>query len=162
MTDVDSLEELYDAYLDRLLAGVEVDPSAFLQREGCDDELLEKLGALHLAARIVPAESVSGVEPEANDLPCDRIGGYRLLHRLGRGGMGEVFLAEQETLGRKVALKILHESSFPTPNASLRFHCEARNLAKLRHPNVVTIFDFGVEDGLYYLVMEFIPGQDRI
>lgn len=161
MTDRDRLEELYDAYLDRLLAGVEVDPAAFLEREGCDDaELLEKLASLHIAARIVPATPAEQTQPAATDLPCQKIGDYRLLHRLGRGGMGEVFLAEQENLGRQVALKILQESSFPTPNTSLRFHREARSLAKLRHPNVVTVFDFGVEDGLHYLVMEFIPGQD--
>ena len=160
MTDSERREQLYDAYLDRLLAGVEIDPATFLQRENCkDSELLEKLQALHLVARLVPAESPPESTPEPG-LPCTQIGDYRLLRCLGRGGMGEVYLAEQESLDRKVAVKILRASAFQSATASLRFHREARSLARLRHPNVVTVFDFGVENGQHFLVMEYVPGQD--
>ena len=152
-------EELYDTYLERLLQGVEVDPVAYLEREGLDDpELLAKLQSLHLVSRLVPSEEAESSPSEG--LPCERIGSYRMLRPLGRGGMGEVYLAEQENLGRQVAVKILQASAFPTAAASLRFHREARSLAQLRHPSVVSVIDFGVEDGLHYLVMEYIPGED--
>lgn len=157
-------EQLYDAYLERLLAGVELDPASFLEREQFrDPELLKKLRALHLAARIVPQkeQATSGTEtPEPSDLPRAQIGDYRLLQNLGQGGMGQVFLAEQRALGRQVALKLMQATAFPTPQASLRFQREARSLARLRHPHVVTVFDYGVEEGLHYLVMEYVPGQD--
>ncbi len=158
MSDSEQLEQLYDVYLDHLLAGVDLNPDEFLASHACEDaELLEKLKALHSVAHFVPTASASN--SSHGNLPREKIKDYKLLRSLGRGGMGEVFLAEQESLGRQVALKILHASAFVSSESSLRFHREAKSLARLRHPHVVTVFDFGIDDGAHYLVMEFIPGQ---
>jgi hypothetical protein len=86
-----------------------------------------------------------------------RLPDYKLRHLLGRGGMGEVWLAEQPSLGRQVAIKVLSAAADADPAFAERFHREARALAQLDHPHVVRIFDFGCVDGLFFLVMEYLP-----
>jgi tRNA A-37 threonylcarbamoyl transferase component Bud32 len=88
-----------------------------------------------------------------------RIGGYELVGELGQGGMGTVFLAEQASLQRRVALKVLRPELVLSPHARERFRREALAVAKLRHPNIVTVFDTGEERGTTYLVMEYVPGR---
>jgi tetratricopeptide (TPR) repeat protein len=87
-----------------------------------------------------------------------RLGDYRILREVGRGGMGVVYDAEQESLGRRVALKVL-ASAATTPQQVRRFEREARSAAKLHHTNIVPVFGVGHEGGVYYYVMQFIPGQ---
>src|ERR1700742_4852265 len=82
---------------------------------------------------------------------------YRLLKRLGRGGMATVFLAEDERLGRRVAVKRLHADS-PADTAR-RFGREARIGASLNHPNLVTVFDTVTEDENVLIVMEYVDGE---
>ena len=77
---------------------------------------------------------------------------------IGQGGMGAVYKARQTNLDRVVALKILSPQLGDDPTFAERFTREARTLAKLSHPNIVTVFDFGVADSMHYLVMEFIDG----
>lgn len=86
---------------------------------------------------------------------------YRLIRRLGEGGMGVVFLAEQIALGnRPVALKVLRRQFLDCPEFLQRFHEEADSTARIRHHNVVTIYEWGqLEDGLPYIAMEYIDGQ---
>ena len=80
-------------------------------------------------------------------------GRYRLDERLGRGGMSEVWLAEDLELGRRVAIKLLD------PNAdTARFEREARAVASLAHPNVMQLYDYGESDGRPYIVLEYMPG----
>jgi tetratricopeptide (TPR) repeat protein/TolB-like protein len=86
------------------------------------------------------------------------LGHYRLLEQVGRGGMGVVFRAYDEQLARDVAVKILPPGTFPDESARKRFLREARLLAKLNHPNVAMAFDFGQQDGIDYLVTEYVPG----
>jgi eukaryotic-like serine/threonine-protein kinase len=86
------------------------------------------------------------------------LGHYRLLEQIGRGGMGVVFRAYDERLARDVAVKVLPPGTFPDENARKRFLREARLLAKLNHPNVAMAFDFGQQDGIDYLVTEYVPG----
>ncbi|MFO1076968.1 MAG: serine/threonine-protein kinase [Planctomycetota bacterium] len=81
---------------------------------------------------------------------------YEFLGVLGRGGMGVVHRARHRTLDRVVALKILQPSS--APGFEERFVREAKAMARLTHPNIVTVFDFGVSDGLFWLAMEFVDG----
>ena len=81
-----------------------------------------------------------------------------LLSLLGRGGMGIVYLARQPQLDRTVALKILAPECSDDPRFAERFQREAISLAKIDHPNIVTIFDTGVSDGHYYLLMEYVEG----
>ena len=84
---------------------------------------------------------------------------YRILEEVGRGGMGVVFRARDEQLERDVAVKILPPRMFPNQRARNRFHREARVLAKLNHPNIAMAFDYGEQDGIDYLVTEFVGGM---
>src|SRR3954449_12702181 len=80
-------------------------------------------------------------------------GRYRLVELLGRGGMSEVWSAQDQELGRRVAIKLL------APNAdTLRFEREARAFASLGHPNVTQLYDYGEENGRPYMVLEYLPG----
>lgn len=89
----------------------------------------------------------------------ERIGNYRLVSQLGAGGMGVVYRAEDERLGRTVALKLLPPHALEDELARQRFRNEARTLCRLSHPNVATLYDFGEENGVDYLVMELISGE---
>ncbi|MGZ4961705.1 MAG: protein kinase domain-containing protein, partial [Limisphaerales bacterium] len=82
----------------------------------------------------------------------------QVIEMVGQGGMGFVFKARQPKLERFVALKILPQTLALDPAFAERFQREARVLAKLNHPNIVTIFDFGQAGGFFYLLMEFVDG----
>jgi hypothetical protein len=88
------------------------------------------------------------------------LGEFRIERRLGGGGMGEVFLATQLTLDRKVALKVLPESITRDPERLADFRQEMRNLAKLDHPNVATAFTAGEHQGTHFLAMAYVDGED--
>src|SRR5262249_16777617 len=77
---------------------------------------------------------------------------------LGRGGMGDVYLAEDSRLARKVALKILPAAVSKHPDRLLRFEREARAVSALNHPNIITIFEVGEADGVRFLAMEYVEG----
>jgi serine/threonine-protein kinase len=90
-----------------------------------------------------------------------RVGRYRLQAPIGKGGMGEVWLAWDLTLRRNVALKLLRLEAAQSPDFVKRFEREARAASQLRGPHVVQIYDFGAsDDGLYYLAMEYLTGMD--
>ncbi len=161
MSQNPSHDELYDAFLDALLEGETPSPDAFLTQAGVEDsELQKKLEGLLEASRILPAAAQISNEDTVDGLPYQRLGEFRLITRLGSGGMGTVYLAEQESLGRRVALKIIRPELIGSPSASQRFQREAKSLARIQHPNVVTIFGYGVDQGAHYLAMEFVPGLD--
>jgi len=82
---------------------------------------------------------------------------YKVLDLLGKGGMGEVYLAEDQSLANQVAVKVNHNLS---PNASAQFIREARLLASLKHPNLPRVIDYFTENDSQYLVMDFIPGEN--
>ena len=84
---------------------------------------------------------------------------YKIVSRLGAGGMADVFLAEDEQLGRKVALKLLYQRFAEDPGFVERFRREAQAAAGLQHPNVVSVYDRGSYDGTYYIAMEYLPGR---
>ena len=86
-------------------------------------------------------------------------GRYRVVSRLGSGGMADVFLAEDQQLGRKVALKLLHRRFAEDPDFVERFRREAQAAAGLQHPNVVGVYDRGDYDGTYYIAMEYLAGR---
>src|SRR5207247_6347439 len=83
-----------------------------------------------------------------------------ILELIGRGGMGAVYKARQKQLDRIVALKILPPGISDEAAFAGRFTREARALAKLNHPNVVTLYEFGQTDGLFFFLMEFVDGVD--
>src|SRR5262245_24735640 len=87
-----------------------------------------------------------------------KVGDYKILGMLGSGGMGVVYKAFDQKLGRIVALKMLQVGHESNPEELLRFRAEAETLGRLQHPNIVQVFDFGVHEGSPYLVMEFVNG----
>jgi serine/threonine-protein kinase len=88
------------------------------------------------------------------------LGEFRLMHRLGRGGMGQVYLAEQTSLKRKVALKLLHPDLAGNERSLLRFRAEAENVARATHANIVQIYTIGQVDGVNYLALEYVEGKN--
>lgn len=93
-------------------------------------------------------------------VPGDRVDHYRLISRLGTGGMGSVFAVEHVALERRYALKVLHRETIGREKTNDRFLREARAAARLRHPNIVDVFDFGyLADGRPYFVMELLDGK---
>ena len=85
---------------------------------------------------------------------------YQLLERLGKGGMSDVFRARDLMLERYVAIKVLHEQYSEDESFQQRFRQEARAAANLSHPNIVTVHDFGLDQGQLFIVMEHVPGKD--
>jgi serine/threonine protein kinase/WD40 repeat protein len=150
-------------------------PEADLERilrhlDGCPGcaaavRALDEAGDPVLAAMSQPtstpddAEAGPETEPAESSRPLpERLGDFRLLRQVGRGGMGVVYEAEQVSLGRRVALKVLPHHSLLDPEAVERFRREARAAAGLHHTNIVQVFGTGEQDGLHYFVMQFIPG----
>jgi serine/threonine-protein kinase len=90
---------------------------------------------------------------------AQRVGQYRLVRRLGAGGMGEVYLAEHVLLRRPCAVKVIRAELAGDPGMRRRFEQEARAAAALTHPNTCTVFDYGTaDDGTFYCAMEYLPG----
>ena len=89
-----------------------------------------------------------------------KIGKFEIIRLLGQGAMGEVYLARDPLLDREVAVKTIHLSTAFGPEATARFEREARAAGGLGHPNVATVYEFGLDEGLHYMAMEFIPGDD--
>src|SRR5262245_36389350 len=104
-----------------------------------------------IAGRII-SEQVSSAQPKL-------VGEYRILREIGRGGMGIVYEAEQLSLGRHVALKVLPSHALLTSNLLTRFQNEARAAARLHHTNIVTVFGVGEDRGIHYYAMQFIQGH---
>jgi eukaryotic-like serine/threonine-protein kinase len=91
--------------------------------------------------------------------PKARLGPYEIVAPLGAGGMGEVYRARDPRLGREVAIKILHEESAADASRRARFELEARAVAALNHPNILAVYDFGSDNGRYYIVTELVIGE---
>src|SRR5437016_3128133 len=89
----------------------------------------------------------------------ETISHYRILQQLGAGGMGEVYLAEDTRLGRKVALKLLPAEFTKDADRVRRFEQEARAASALNHPNIITIYDIAQADGIHFIATEFVEGE---
>jgi serine/threonine protein kinase len=101
------------------------------------------------------------VEPALVEIaPGTQIGGYRILNLLGQGGMGVVYLAENVSTGQRVALKLLTPDLARSSGFRERFVREATYASSLRHPNVIEVFDAGEEDGVLYIAMQYVEGED--
>ena len=87
------------------------------------------------------------------------IGHYRVVEKIGAGAMGEVFRARDERLDREVALKLIRPASSANPDHLRRFELEARAAAALNHPNIVAVYDIGVDEGTPYIVCELLEGK---
>ena len=139
-----------------------------------DTDLRREIDAM-LAAAQEPGDAIANAigraakqsieEPAGPSIePGQRIGHYRIVSRLGEGGMGEVFEAEDEELGRRVALKVLSPWMSASRKGLRGFQREARSLAALNHPNIVTIHSVESDGDLHFLTMELVSGSslDRI
>jgi WD40 repeat protein/serine/threonine protein kinase len=116
-------------------------------------------GSLGVPAARVDRGAATRDEPGSEPRPApDQLGDYRILRQIGRGGMGVVYEAEQESLGRRVALKVLFVGALPDPDQVRRFEREAKAAARLHHTNIVPVFGVGRQDGHHYYVMQFIAG----
>ncbi|MCP4247499.1 MAG: protein kinase, partial [bacterium] len=93
------------------------------------------------------------------ETPRPEIAGYQVLEELGRGGMGVVYLALQESTKRKVALKVLLEGPFASASTKRRFEREVELAAQLNHPHIVTILESGIASGRYYFAMRYVEGK---
>src|SRR5688500_18710967 len=91
--------------------------------------------------------------------PGRRLGPYEIVSRIGAGGMGEVFRGRDTRLERSVAIKVLPAEFAQNAALKQRFEREARAISQLSHPNICTLFDVGSEDGIDYLVMEYLEGE---
>jgi serine/threonine protein kinase len=116
----------------------------------------DAIGPTH---RIVfPLAAISARPPSLGMRPLPVINGYRLLNEIGRGGMGVVYKAWQENVGREVALKVVPAGPHQTTEERLRFRREATTAGRLSHPNIVPVFDVGESAGNAYLAMQFVEG----
>src|SRR5213078_4530844 len=86
-------------------------------------------------------------------------GRYELVRHVARGGMAEVYLAHDKLLDRPVALKVLFPELSVDPSFVERFRREAQSAANLNHPNIVSVYDWGEQDGTYFIVMEYVDGR---
>ena len=120
-----------------------------------EDSFIER-PAFTEGARLIPPDG----EGQASRLaPGRRLGHYEILSLLGAGGMGEVYLAEDTRLGRRVALKLLSDSLTRDDGRLRRFRREAFAASALNHPNILTIHEAGEEDGLEFIATEYVDGQ---
>ena len=93
------------------------------------------------------------------DLTGETFGDFRILRLLGQGGMGRVYLAEQISLKRKVAIKVLRDDIAANPTALARFQAESKTVALLNHPNIVQVYMVGEHEGRHYMVLEYVEGK---
>jgi serine/threonine protein kinase/WD40 repeat protein len=155
-SDVDPLDDLAEEFAQRLRRGERPTPQEYADRH---PELADRI--LQLFPALVEMEEVGSVvgPPVGRQEPAhpDRIGEYLILRRVGAGGMGIVYEAVQESLGRHVALKVLPAGRGATYLD--RFRREARTAARLHHTNIVPVFGVGEADGVHYYAMQFIRGH---
>jgi len=134
--------------------------TAFL--DGCQAEqrprdaatLAEELVA---AKKLTPYQATAISQGKHRGLMFDE---YLILEKLGEGGMGVVFKAQHRRMKRVVAIKMLPAGRLKSPDAVKRFYREVEAAARLSHPNIVTAYDAREQDGLHYLVMEYVEGRD--
>jgi WD40 repeat protein/serine/threonine protein kinase len=125
------------------------------------DEIRDMLPALVLMEKAKSAEAPEQrrrTKAHAAAAPLQQLGDYQILREVGRGGMGIVYEAQQLSLGRHVAIKVLPAHALLDPRHLGRFQREARSAARLHHTNIVPVFGVGEQDGLHYYVMQFIQG----
>jgi WD40 repeat protein/serine/threonine protein kinase len=160
-TDSVIVGQLADEFLDRYRRGERPPVSEYTEKypEHADD-IRELCPALVLMENVGPSSESAAFHEEApvNRLKLKQLGDYHIIREVGRGGMGIVFEAEQESLGRRVALKVLPKQLLVDSNQRKRFEREAKAAAKLHHTNIVPVFGVGEHEGQHFYVMQFIQG----
>jgi serine/threonine-protein kinase len=116
-----------------------------------------------MLAKPTPAPTVAAgtdAPPAESDLTGKTLGDFLLLRRLGRGGMGQVYVAEQLSLKRKVAIKVMRAELAANETALKRFKVEAEAVARITHANIVQVYAIGECDGLHYMALEYVDGRN--
>jgi WD40 repeat protein/serine/threonine protein kinase len=161
----ESLAAVLDGYLADVEAGSAPPLAELLARHPhLADGLRECLDALDLIRRgagaaAPPRPQADGHEPDPPGEAPGTLGDFRIVREVGRGGMGVVYEAEQVSLGRKVALKVLPFAATMDPRQLARFHNEARAAASLEHPHIVPVYFVGCERAVHFYAMKFIDGR---
>jgi serine/threonine protein kinase len=158
------LKQIFQSALERDPA----ERSAFLNQAcGGDAELrgeVESLISSHDEAghsvEVMAAEAATKMlSDQARSIEGKQIEHYQVLSRIGRGGMGEVFLAQDTKLNRKVALKLLRSDLTANEDRLRRFQQEAQAASSLNHPNILTIHEIGQDDALHFMATEYVEGE---
>ncbi|MEZ6037760.1 MAG: serine/threonine-protein kinase [Planctomycetota bacterium] len=157
----DPLDLLTEQFLRQYRAGEPVTTDSFADRHPEHAEALrELLPALVALEQMKRDRESSGSGAQRVALPkLERLGDFRIVSELGRGGMGVVFEAVQESLDRRVALKVLPQAALLSGNQLERFQREAQTAARLHHTNIVPVYGSGESDGYHWYAMQFINGQ---
>ena len=159
------IEALAEEFMERKRRGEQPTVEEFVARHPqLADEIRDLFPALVVMENLGNVSSdatgsITGPLGRVSGMNIEKLGDYRILREIGRGGMGVVFEAEQESLGRRVALKVLSSSAVIDAKQVRRFEREAKSAARLHHTNIVPVFGVGHQDGHYYYVMQFIQGQ---
>ena len=159
-SDDDPLGPIAESFLARIRAGQRPSLTEYAERY---PELADRIQAFFPvmveAEQLVASEGFSNTRVAGEGPGPEQLGDYRITREVGRGGMGIVYEAIQESLGRRVALKVLPRHGRATPKLLERFRREARAAARLHHTNIVPVIGVGEADGVHYYAMQFINGQ---
>jgi hypothetical protein len=166
--DYETLNALVEEYRARCLRGENPDTAEYCLRY---PNLADKIRQVFPAALLMEQAGKPDQLRLSTTIGCpfsgptapilQQIGDYRIVREIGRGGMGIVYEAQQQSLGRRVALKVLPPGTPGTPGDTLRFQRferEARAAAKLHHTNIVPVIGVGNDDGVHYIVLQLIDG----
>ncbi|MCH7990417.1 MAG: serine/threonine protein kinase, partial [Planctomycetes bacterium] len=153
------LTEAMEAYLAELEAGRRPDRTEYLARyPDIAEELSRCLHGLDFVHQAAPQLSESGSQPQGRSAgeirPLSTLGDYRIVREIGRGGMGVVYEAQQLSLNRRVALKVLPYAAVLDPRQLQRFKNEAMAAASLDHPGIVHVHAVGCERGVHFYAMQ--------
>jgi eukaryotic-like serine/threonine-protein kinase len=160
--DRDPVERLAEEFAERRRRGESPSVSEYVrQYPELADEIRDVFPALEMMEEMAPArgELTGPALPAGAAAVPQQLGEYRIVREVGHGGMGVVYEAVQESLGRRVALKVLPFHALLQPSHLERFRREARSAARLHHTNIVPVFGVGEHNGVHYFAMQFIQGQ---
>lgn len=164
--DARRLAVALEEYMRIVEDGAMTDRESFLSgHDDIRDELVQCIDGLDFVERLAPSlrdplKASSQPDSEVTEHHPKSLGDYRILGEMGRGGMGVVYEAEQLSLARRVALKVLPMASFLDERQLRRFKNEARAAASLKHPNIVSVYGVGTERSVHFYAMELIEGAD--
>lgn len=154
----DLLEKIVADYTRRVRKGKAPSISAYQRKY---PKLADEIDDLLASVAMIEGLKIESTQSDRNDTELSslkQLGDYLLIREIGRGGMGIVFEAVHQSLGRRVAVKVMRRRDIEDEKYITRFRREARSAAKLHHTNIVSVFGVGESNGYHYYVMEFING----
>jgi len=157
--DGDRIEDALAGYIDRLNTGERISPDeVHFDHPTLGPEIVERLRAFAAAGGAI-ADGLPGTHASGETAPLGALGDYKLRRQIGRGGMGVVYEAWQNSMDRRVALKVMPRAVAADTKAVARFIQEAQLAGKLSHPNIVHVHGMGVEEQVPYFAMEYVDGE---